>query len=136
LLFKLLQAAEGDRHRLHRRGRQDQGGEFGVQHTQGTVTTVPPQGGYEHPFDFDTTNVLFICGGVFVGLEDIIARRLGKGGFDFGQLAEKYQVVDDGLLRQVKPEDLEGYGLIPEIIRLLTVIAPLDDLGVDDFFRF
>jgi ATP-dependent Clp protease ATP-binding subunit ClpX len=55
-------------------------------------STVPPQGGYKHPMQpgipFDTTNVLFICGGAFVGLEEIIARRLGRGGFGFGQLAE------------------------------------------------
>ena len=75
---------------------------------------MPPQGGYKHPMqpgiDFDTTNVLFICGGAFVGLEGIIARRLGRGGFGF-QLAEKCQEVADGLLlRQVKPEDLEAFG--------------------------
>jgi ATP-dependent Clp protease ATP-binding subunit ClpX len=79
LLFKLLQAAGGDGHRLHRRDRQAQGG----QHAQGTVATVPPQGGYKHPFDFDTTNILFISGGAFVGLEDIIGRRVGRGGLGF-----------------------------------------------------
>ena len=83
---------------------------LGVQHAQGTVATVPPQGGFKHPFDFDTTNVLFICGGAFVGLEDLIARRLGRGGFGF-QLAETSQVAADGfVLRQVKPEDLEAFG--------------------------
>jgi ATP-dependent Clp protease ATP-binding subunit ClpX len=99
---------------------------------------VPPPGGYKHPqqpgIDFDTTNVLFICGGAFVGLEDIIARRLGRGGFGF-QLAENSQVAADGLLRQVKPEDLETFGLIPELIGRLPVIAPLDALGVDDLAR-
>jgi ATP-dependent Clp protease ATP-binding subunit ClpX len=84
---------------------------------------------------FDTTNVLFICGGAFVGLEDIIAKRLGRGGFGFGQMPENRQVVADGLLRQVKPEDLEAFGLIPEIIGRLPVIAPLDALGVDDLAR-
>ena len=81
---------------------------------------------------FDTTNVLFICGGAFVGLEEIIAKRLGRGGFGFGQVSENRQVATDGLLRQVKPEDLEQFGLIPEIIGRLPVIAPLDALGVDD----
>ena len=114
---------------------------LGVQHAllkliEGSVATVPPQGGYKHPAQpgvpFDTTNVLFICGGAFVGLEDIIAKRLGRDGFGFGQLSENRQVADDGLLRQVKPEDLEAFGLIPEIIGRLPVIAPLDALGVED----
>jgi len=80
-------------------------------------------------------HVLFICGGAFVGLEEIIAMRLGRGGFGFGQMSEIRQVATDGLLRQVKPEDLERFGLIPEIIGRLPVIAPLDALGVDDLAR-
>ena len=100
---------------------------------------MPPADGYKHPAQpgvpFDTTNVLFICGGAFVGLEDIIAKRLGRGGFGFGQMSENRQVVADGLLRKVKPEDLEQFGLIPEIIGRLPVIAPLDALGVDDLAR-
>ena len=78
--------------------------------------------------------VLFICGGAFVGLEDIIAKRLG-GSFGFGQMTENSQVAADGLLREVKPEDLEQFGLIPEIIGRLPVIAPLDALDVDDLAR-
>ena len=114
---------------------------LGVQHgllkiLEGSVATVPPQGGYKHPaqpgIPFDTTNVLFICGGAFVGLEDTIAKRLGRGGFGFGQVSENREVASDGLLRQVKPEDLEAFGMIPEIIGRLPVIAPLDALGVDD----
>jgi len=84
---------------------------------------------------FDTTNVLLICGGAFVGLEDIIAKRLGRGGFGFGQMSENRQVTPDGLLRQVKPEDLEAFGLIPEIIGRLPVIVPLDALCVEDLAR-
>ena len=84
---------------------------------------------------FDTTNVLLISGGAFVGLEDIIAKRLGRGGFGFDQMSENRQVAADGLLRQVKPEDLEAFGLIPEIIGRLPVTAPLDALGVDDLAR-
>jgi len=106
---------------------------------EGVVATVPPQGGCKHPqqpgVPFDTTNVLFICGGAFVGLEDIIAKRLGRGRFGFGQVSENRQVTPDGLLRQVKPEDLEAFGLIPEIIGRLPVIVPLDALCVEDLAR-
>ena len=70
-----------------------------------------------------------------MGLEDIIAKRLGRGGFGFGQLSENSQVCAGGLLRQVKPENLEAFGLIPELIGRLPVIAPLDALGVDDLAR-
>jgi len=157
LLSNLIQAAEGDIE-VAQRGIvyideidkiKTTGSGFkdlrqGVQHAllkmlEGTIATVPPQGGYKHPMQpgipFDTTNVLFICGGAFVGLEDIIAKRLGRGGFGFGQMSEISQVAADGLLRQVKPEDLERFGLIPEIIGRLPVIAPLDALGVDDLAR-
>ncbi|MGA2885839.1 MAG: hypothetical protein ABSE80_11880 [Halobacteriota archaeon] len=71
----------------------------------------------------------------FIDLEEIIAKRLGRGGFGFGQMSEISQVGAEGLLRQVKPEDLEAFGLIPELIGRLPVIAPLDALGVDDLAR-
>ncbi len=157
LLSKLILAAEGDMDaaqrgivyideidKIQRSGSGFKDLRLGVQHAllkliEGSVATVPPQGGFKHPaqpgIPFDTTNVLFICSGAFVGLEDIIAKRLGRGGFGFSQMSENRQVADDGLLRQVKPEDLEQFGLIPEIIGRLPVIAPLDALGVDDLAR-
>jgi len=157
LLSKLIQVAEGDIEvaqrgivyideidKIKTTGSGFKDLRLGVQHAllkliEGTIATVPPQGGYKHPqqpgIPFDTTNVLFICGGAFVGLEGIIAKRLGRGGFGFGQVSENRQVAADGLLRQVKPEDLEQFGLIPEIIGRLPVIAPLDALGVDDLAR-
>ena len=157
LLSRLIQATEGDIDAAQRgivyideidkikmTGSGFKDLRLGVQHgllklLEGTIATVPPLGGYKHPaqpgVSFDTTNVLFICGGAFVGLEDIIAKRLGQGGFGFGQMSENRQVASDGLLRQVKPEDLEAFGLIPEIIGRLPVIAPLDALGVDDLAR-
>src|SRR5271165_2225898 len=157
LLSKLIQVAEGDIEvaqrgivyideidKIQRSGSGFKDLRLGVQHAllkliEGSVATVPPAGGYKHPqqpgVPFDTTNVLFICGGAFVGLEEIIAKRLGRGGFGFSQMSENRQVAADGLLRQVKPEDLEAFGLIPEIIGRLPVIAPLDALGVDDLAR-
>ena len=157
LLSKLILTAEGDMDaaqrgivyideidKIQRSGSGFKDMRLGVQHAllkmlEGSIATVPPQGGYKHPqqpgVPFDTSNVLFICGGAFVGLDDIIAKRLGRGGFGFGQMSENRQVAADGLLRHVKPEDLEQFGLIPEIIGRLPVIAPLDALGVDDLVR-
>src|SRR5271165_2622843 len=157
LLSKLIQVAEGDMDaaqrgivyideidKIQRSGSGFKDLRLGVQHSllkllEGTIATVPPAGGYKHPqqpgIPFDTSQILFICGGAFVGLEDIIAKRLGRGGFGFGQVSENRQVADDGLLRQVKPEDLEQFGLIPELIGRLPVIAPLDALGVEDLAR-
>ncbi len=117
--------------------------QFGVQHAllkilEGTIATVPPQAVWKHPaqpgIPFDTSQVLFICGGPFVGLKEIIAKRLGRSGFGFSQLLENSQ-VNGGLLSQVKPEDLEAFGLIPELIGRLPVIAPLDALGVENLAR-
>ena len=104
---------------------------------EGTQASVPPQGGRKHPhqefLQIDTTDMLFLCGGAFSGLEEVIQKRIGKNSVGFG--AEVHAV--DGrrpaeLLSEVLPEDLLGYGLIPEFIGRLPVIATVDDLDVDD----
>src|SRR6267142_690849 len=109
---------------------------------EGTVANVPPQGGRKHPhqefFPIDTSNILFICGGTFVGLEKVIARRVGKKslGFRAGEEVEAEDSVNVGkrnyqLLSDVQPEDLIKFGLIPEFVGRLPVVGVLEDL--DEF---
>ena len=104
---------------------------------EGTVASVPPQGGRKHPNqDFvqvDTTNILFICGGAFDGLEKVIRNRSEKGGMGFGaEVKSKDDKKAIGeVLRTVEPEDLIKFGLIPELIGRLPVIATLEELSVD-----
>jgi ATP-dependent Clp protease ATP-binding subunit ClpX len=107
---------------------------------EGTVASVPPQGGRKHPhqefLSIDTTNVLFICGGAFAGLDKIIAKRVGKNAVGFGrEISSKRDAESAELLSQVMPEDLLNFGLIPEFIGRLPVVSAVHQLKREDLVQ-
>jgi ATP-dependent Clp protease ATP-binding subunit ClpX len=104
---------------------------------EGTTANVPPQGGRKHPYQdciqIDTSNILFICGGAFVGLEKVVDQRLGKKSMGFvrpvgGDTAPSKEKRAAELVRQVEPDDLVKFGMIPEFVGRIPVLASLDPL--------
>lgn len=107
---------------------------------EGTIASVPPQGGRKHPqqelIKIDTTNILFICGGAFVGLDKIVADRIGKKGIGFNSdVAKRVDEHDVDLMSDVMPQDLHKFGMIPEFVGRLPVITTTRELTEDDLVK-
>ena len=106
---------------------------------EGTIANVPPKGGRKHPeqslIPINTSNILFICGGSFSGLEEIIARRVGKGEVGFGGKTRSQNKKVNTIFEDVRQEDLISYGLIPELVGRLPIVSTLDTLDESDLLR-
>ena len=106
---------------------------------EGTIANVPPKGGRKHPeqslIPINTSNILFICGGSFSGLEEIIARRVGKGEVGFGAKTRSQNKKVNTIFEDVRQEDLISYGLIPELVGRLPIVSTLDTLDESDLLR-
>ncbi len=107
---------------------------------EGTVASVPPQGGRKHPhqefLSIDTTNILFICGGAFAGLDRIVERRVGKNGVGFAATVSDQPQIDLAeVLQEVRPEDLVHYGLIPEFVGRMPIISAVHHLNREDLVQ-
>ena len=106
---------------------------------EGTIASIPPKGGRKHPeqslIQIDTSNILFICGGSFSGLEDIVSRRVGKGELGFGTKNKEFKKNEDSIFEDVRQEDLITFGMIPELVGRLPIISTLDILDENDLLR-